>query len=394
MFTFIDSGDAGYSLQLNVLNQTFNRQAYWVSGGGITPGTSNTEITVRVESGEANVSGNPVSWAGEELVLADAGVGPNGQPTGNPRVDVISATSNGALSVTTGEPAPYAPDTDANGNKLTPQEFEQWEPAPDDGQRVGGCVLGLVLVKPDWSSAQDITSACIDNDWKLSPGDVSRFVKGNGQDNGDVTITTTNSDFILRDPSDAQPNYLWKDESDGTLKIGSADATPTLQANLDADEYGVKGVGLFHYSQNAEQTMSIDSGAGPWELHDRNPQGEQSPSGGPNPIVVSDKNIFFSREPDFNGADLVDVNSFKISDKGPESPLLDMHDDTNGRQEIWRHSDGKTPKSVYTAESEPADNIALRVYDATEDKDLLRLSTGGTLTIPNGGIFDQNGQVN
>lgn len=385
MFTFIDSGDAGYSLQLNVMLQTLTRSAYWISGGGITPGTSSTDITVAVSAGEATITGTPVSWADEELILADAGMGPNGQPTNNPRVDVISATSNGALSATTGEPAPYAPDTDANGNPLTPQEFEHWEPAPDDGQRVGGAVLGLVLVKPNFGSAQDLTSACIDNDWKFGPGEVSQFVYGNGQDNGDVTITTANSDFIARDPADAQPNYLWKDESTGTLKLGSPDAQPTLQENLDAEENDVAGVGTLHFSQNAEQTVSIDTAnGGVWELHDRNPGGNSTPDGGPNPIVISDRKVFFSRQADFNGGNIVDVNSIGFSTGTTAGPLLDISNDPNGRQELWRHTDAENNPKEFVARSNPGGQRVFEIENVTDSQVLFYVHENGDIFAPNG----------
>lgn len=267
METQIDAGDAAYSLYENSIVQAYTRQAYHISGGQVNPGTSSTQLTVAVEAGEAHISDTPVSWATEEVILDDAGVGPNGQDQNQPRVDVIFVAADGTLGAVTGEPHSFAPDTDADGNPITPAPFEHWSPAPDDGQRVGGLVLGLVLVRPGWSSAQDMSATEI-KQWRLGGAEASQFVRGDGTDNGSVTITTKGAPFTLTDPTAqvAGGDYFRYDPNNATY-IGARDAPVTLRGDLDVNRRGVHGLSaMFFDSSNAAVSIFDAAGGSPEQV--------------------------------------------------------------------------------------------------------------------------------
>jgi hypothetical protein len=237
METPLDSGDALWTIQLNSVVQAYTRQAYHISGGQVNPGTSATQMTVAVEAGEGRINDQGVSWADEEVILAGAGVGPDGTDQNEPRVDVVYAQRDGTLTATTGIPAPFAPDTriDDNGNEVpyTPSPFEHWEPAPDDGGNVGGLVLGFVLILPGWSSAQDMSTAEI-KQWKLGGAGAEQFIRGDGVDNGPVNIDAHNAPVTIGDPSLGEPDYFDYDPDSNTLKLGAAGALPILGGRLDA----------------------------------------------------------------------------------------------------------------------------------------------------------------
>lgn len=230
-----EAGQGGWTAQLNGVIQASTRSAYHKSGGKITPGSSATTLTVAVASGAANVGGKDVEWAGTELELADGGIGPSGRDTGNPRVDAIFAAKNGALGVATGDPAPYAPDTDPQGNPYTPAPFEHWSPAPDSGSRIGGCVLGFVVVEPAMNSADDLPAENIQQ-WKIGVGiEGTAFVRGDGQPNGPTVITVTDDPVTIEDEANSRPPFFAYDPQNETLTLGGDGARATLGSQLDTN---------------------------------------------------------------------------------------------------------------------------------------------------------------
>lgn len=222
MEEYFNAGDAGWTAQLNAVIQALTRAAYHVSGGKITPGSSSTNVTVTVEAGEAVVHGTQVSWPGEELPLEDGGVGPSGTDENLPRVDAVFAREDSTLGVATGEPAPFTPDTTPEGQPYTPAPMEHWTPAPDSGSRIGGCVLGFVLVGKNATAATDIPSENIQQ-WKIGTAlDKSRLVFGDGTPNGPTTIAVNDDPLSIEDSARSSPQIFDYDNNDNVLRIGAA----------------------------------------------------------------------------------------------------------------------------------------------------------------------------
>lgn len=232
MEEYLTAGQAGWTAQVNGIIQASTRAAYHVSGGKITPGSSSNSLTVAVEAGEANVGGTDSSWAGEELELSQGGVGPSGTDQGEPRVDAIFARSDSTLGVATGEPAPYTPDTDADGGDFTPSAFEHWTPAPDSGSRIGGCLLGFVLVEPSFTVSGDVPTENL-QDWKIGAAlSDAALVFGDGSPNGPTTITVNGDPLTIEDSSLTNPAVFDYDPAAQTVTLGGPDVTPTLGAPL------------------------------------------------------------------------------------------------------------------------------------------------------------------
>lgn len=391
METPLNSGDALYAVYENSVIQAYTQEAYHKSGGQVNPGTSSTNITVAIEAGEGHINGQNVSWAAEEIQLANAGVGPNGTDENQPRVDVIYATQAGALSAATGEPAAYAPDTDVNGNPLTPAPFEHWEPSPDSGSRVGGLVLALVLVKPNWTSAQDMTTSEI-KQWRLGAASGERFVYGDGTDNGRVTITTENADFIAQDPSVSPRRYLWYDSSQGEFNIGTNDAVPTFRWDVDFNGWSANGLNTVEFASDAEAGLSYDSSpsGGQFDIEDR--------ADNTRPLSLFPDRFVFRRASDWNGNALTRVGAMEIHGEidvtDPDGPALDLTPNSDGNKAIWRQDDGGATPTTYSAFANPANGDAFAIRDMTNNKFLLQVKTGGNVVAPNGDLIDQDGQVN
>lgn len=356
METKIDAGDAAYSLYENSIIQAYTHNTYHISGGQVTPGTDANQITVAVEAGEAQVNDTNVSWTSEELVLEDGGVGPSGQTTNDPRVDVIFVKANGALGVATGKPTPYAPDTDQQGDPLTPSQFEHWEPAPDDGTNVGGATLALVLVEGGDTSAGDIASGDI-KQWKLGTADLGdKYVLGNGEDNGPVTITVNDADFTVRDNTDATSNYLWRDHNRGRLFLGTANAQPTLRAKLDANGNAINGVEELSLQPDNLQNIDFSSGAGQFALRDISTGGERV-------IEVGENQIEMTRATRHNGKAMRGVGWIQAA--GRDRTFLDFRGG-DGTQQIWTQDDGSNDPAEYSGESDPSGNYAYRITSSTD----------------------------
>lgn len=319
METPLDAGDALYTLYDNSIIQAYTRQAFHVSGGQLNPGTSSTEITVAVEAGEGRINETDVTWASEEVVLADAGVGPSGSDENQPRVDVVFATQSGALSVATGEPSPYAPDTDANGNPLTPAPFEHWEPSPDDGTNVGGLVLGLVLVKPNWTSAQDMTAADI-KQWKLS----------------------------------------------GTGQLPSV-----LESDLDANDFNVNNLNALGFAPDGQQNIDFFSTAGEFEVRD------MSPSPPETPFSVEANDIHIRRKLNAHGEQIVNPSWLNYQDGSGDANIALMDDGTQSPT-VYRLQSRIGGQQNRVLEVLDADNLSsLFSVDTTGVGKLLNGNIGG-----------------
>lgn len=337
MEEYLTDGDGGYSIQINSLIQANTRQAYHISGGGITPGTSSTNVTAAVSNGEVSVNGTNVTFAAEELTLEDGGIGPSGSDTGYPRVDCISARQDGTLDVTTGDPEPFAPDTDANGNPITPAPFEHWSPSPDSGSRVAGCLLGYVLVGPNATTASDITADEI-RQWKIPAGvESGAYVLGNGAENGPTSISVTDAPFAVQDENDTTPAYIKRDPSapGAPLFLGTSDAPATLRSELRT---------------NTER-IAYDSSAENLKIGDRN-----SNTATPTAIELSDTRAFIRRDTSLEGNPLRDVD--KITFSSP-APALDFKP-TDAAIEIWE-SDDATTGDVITAKTDPGRDNAFHL---------------------------------
>lgn len=67
----------------------------------------------------------------------------------------------------------------------------------------------------------------------------STYLYQDGTDNGLVTITANDADFIVQDTTDGTTNYIWRDHSGNILYLGTANAVPTLRANLDLNGFNI-----------------------------------------------------------------------------------------------------------------------------------------------------------
>ena len=61
----------------------------------------------------------------------------------------------------------------------------------------------------------------------------SQFVRGDGANNGSVTIRADDSDFIIQDSQDSTTNYIWRDHSASVLYLGSSAAVVTARSNVN-----------------------------------------------------------------------------------------------------------------------------------------------------------------
>lgn len=153
METITQAGEAADALRINQIYQVQSREAYWISGGSASPGSSSTEIQVDIEAGEARFSGSKTTWAATTVALDAA--------SADPRVDVVYVQSDGSFGVVTGTPHTYRPNQDEDGNAMTPAPFEHWEPSPDDGGNVLGHPICCVLVEPGMADSTDLTTSHI-----------------------------------------------------------------------------------------------------------------------------------------------------------------------------------------------------------------------------------------
>lgn len=233
METIVPSGTAADALRWNQIYQVQTEQAYWISGGDVTPGTASTQIEVDVASGQANINGTSVSWASNSVALSDANA--------DPRVDVVYVQEDGSLAAVTGTPNAYRPNTDENGNSFTPAPFQHWEPAPNDGSDVLGLPLACVLVKPTTADSTDLASNEI-QDRRLSTNTESGYVLGDGTDNGTTTITVDDADFSVQDTTDTVSKYIHRDLSAAKLYLGSPNAAPLFREAVDAGNNNISNI--------------------------------------------------------------------------------------------------------------------------------------------------------
>lgn len=231
METIVTAGEAADALRINQIHQVQTGQAVWISGGSVTPGSSSTQLTVSVASGEATINDTSVQWASDTVGLDSAST--------QPRVDVIEVREDASLHAITGAPNAYRPNTDEDGNTITPAPFQHWEPAPDDGTNVLGMPLACVLVEPTMADSTDLTTDHI-QDRRLDGADNSSLVKGNGEDNGRTVIVANDADTIFQDETDDVQNWLHREYSTGLLHIGGPNAMPMLRTNLNLQKHQLK----------------------------------------------------------------------------------------------------------------------------------------------------------
>jgi hypothetical protein len=376
MDTPFDAGDAAYTLYYNAMVQAQTRSAYHESGGQVTPGTDSAQITVAVDGGEATINDTNVSWAPEEVVLEDGGVGPGGSDQGAPRVDVVYVKQNGALAAATGEPHAYLPDTDAAGDPITPAEFEHWEPSPDDGRNVGGVMLGLVLVEADDAVAADITTSEIKN-WKVGGAESGVYIRGDGQDNGPIDITVTGDPVTIQDsdsgavPFDYQP-------SENKVTIGSSGAQPYLGDNLIAQGNTINGLNTLAYQDGAYGSLQFDSSTGTtWKLRDAN----TTPA---TPVIeVDSSTIHHRRKTNYHGERIADSGGFEwIGGDGDET--------------LFRIDDGSTNPTSYSGRTTPGTNagggpFVFELFDITNISSLFSVNPNGVGQLRDGGTIDGTG---
>lgn len=256
MDTIVTAGEAADALRINQIHQSITKDAYWVSGGDVTPGTASTQIEVNVASGEANINSTSVTWASDSVVLSAA--------NNDPRVDVVYVQEDGTLTSVTGTPHSYRPNTDENGDPFTPAPFEHWEPSPDDGSNVIGLPLACVLVKPTTADSTDLTSAMI-QDRRLSATTNPEFLRADGVDNGSVTVTSNDADLKFQDTTDPTSEYLWRDFSAGKLYLGAPNATPTFRtdANLGTNDLFRDGQSMVTSGDGVEMRELYVQGSAP-----------------------------------------------------------------------------------------------------------------------------------
>lgn len=395
MDQIVDSGSAADALRINQLYQVQTRSGYWKTGGAVNPGSSTTQIEVDVEAGDAQVSGSAVSWSATSVALNAADT--------DPRVDVVYVRSDGTFGVATGTPHAYRPNTDENGDPITPAPFEHWEPAPDDGGNVPGLPLACVLVKPSVTDSTDITTSEI-QDRRLAASSNSEYVKGNGTDNGQVTITADDSDVVLKDSTDSVANYLWRDHSQGTLKIGSPNAVPTLRERLNANGNAIDGVNNIEVTAPGGAALDLtpisDGNKILWEITDgaaTNPTdvyGRTQPGSGTAFKLGTSAsgelfNIGMDGSASFTGGGGVDFASGALtnvdhlevsSDSGVVIDLTTGSSD--GTHILWRHDDGGSTQ--YEGLSRPGNNNAFMVRDSTNGQPLFTVHNDGTADLAGG----------
>ena len=90
----------------------------------------------------------------------------------------------------------------------------------------------------DQTASEILTSKTVDgagsglNADQLDGISSSQFVRGDGANNGSVTIRADDSDFIIQDSQDSTTNYIWRDHSASVLYLGSSAAVVTAKVML------------------------------------------------------------------------------------------------------------------------------------------------------------------
>lgn len=387
------------ALWANQINQTFTRQAYIVSGGAASPGTSSTQVEVDIAQVDARIDGSAVSHAGASVPLSDGG--------SKPRVDVVYLQSDATLQVAQGVEADYRPNEDANGNSITPEPHEHWAPSPDDGTNVTGVPLVAVLVEAGWTDSTSMTTDHL-QDRRMSAADDSEFVSGDGGENGATTITVNDADFAVQDTTDATAEYLWRDHSAGVLYLGSPDATPTLRANLDANGNTVTGIeqATFADATGAALDLTADSNGRKniWRHTDAASTateyiGLSDPAGnrpkGPTGFAVSEVGGDDLFNVDTGGTIHTPMSGGGLALEGGgitglgdgikvvsgSGALFDLRPNSDGDQILWRHDDGTSAPTEYFVQSQPSSGNLLRGRDMTNSTNVFKIGTDGTGTL-------------
>lgn len=371
MNTIVNGEEGAFALRLNQIVQAQTGQGYWISGGDCAPGTSSTEITVSVDPGTVSIGGQTVDFAGNDnlpLPAADS----------QPRVDVVSVQSNGNFSVTEGTPHSYAPTPGGSD----PAPFEFWEPSPDDGRNVTGVPLCYVLVEPGTSDATGMPNSHVDDNIRIPGRENSEFVLGNGQDNGPTQITVNDADFSVRDETDAEPNYIWRDHSEGALNIGSPNAVPTFDQSLDVAQTNTALD--FGTDPNVQGIWSVTAGASGDRYVGQTGPG-QSDNGAFNirNTTVGD-NLF--TVPTDGGADLQNAPLKGVTQIQPlqkNAPFIDFTNATDGTKPIFAIDTGGASPIEYVFSANPGRESGIArhlVYeDITNSEDLFALIGNGVL---------------
>jgi hypothetical protein len=72
--------------------------------------------------------------------------------------------------------------------------------------------------------------------------DIGNRVRKDGVDNGSIDIVVNDADFIVRDTTDSITNFIWRDHSLNELKLGTANAVPTLRAAMNANSNNINNI--------------------------------------------------------------------------------------------------------------------------------------------------------
>lgn len=198
-----------------------------ISGVGVSLTTSSTAIDFDVASGDVQIDGTPTSVATQTATL-DA----NG--TDWPRRDVIWVDANGTAQVRKGDPEPYEPARDADGDFVNDRPArETYRPAPDDMDDILradpsiGTVQATVVVPPHTDSADELT----DDDWTDRRITVPSTAGAGSHDN-------------LTDVSSADHHTRYSDDEARTAAAVEHDTLRTMaipDASIDADTEATAG---------------------------------------------------------------------------------------------------------------------------------------------------------
>lgn len=113
-----------------------------------------------------------------------------------------------------------------------------------------------------WHAGNDGSGSGLDAD-TVDNIQASSFVRGDGGNNGTVTIETTDSDFVVRDVNaSGVTNFIYRDHSGDTLYLGAADAVVTLRSELDANSFKIHSVPEIGFQDIEPSALTADGDVG------------------------------------------------------------------------------------------------------------------------------------
>lgn len=180
-----------------------------LNGGGVTVGSSSTDIEVTVDGGEVRVAGQPQEFSTSTETLFD------GDPN-DPRKDLVYVDFNGEVKSLQGEPRGYVPEGKDG--------VFSWSPAPPAASTIDGVPLAEVEVPAGATSSDDLPSDAI-NDRRII--DVGGF----------GYVPALDADPVQEDLSQTR---LWRNTTDGAFRAYAEDAdeivtfTTTVETSFGA----------------------------------------------------------------------------------------------------------------------------------------------------------------